>query len=77
MRQLSEAVANDHRLADCQKAVNFFFSQQIFIKQVVEISSKLPLHVTHNDTKINNLLFSKTSDNPCAIIDPDDWLLDA
>jgi len=73
MRQLSEAVANDYknRLADCQKVVDFCFSQQAFIEQVVEINNKLPVHVTHNDTKINNLLFSKTDNMPCAIIDLD------
>ncbi len=73
MRQLSEAVANDHenRLADCQIVVDFCFSQQHFIEKVVGLSSQLPLHVTHNDTKINNLLFSKTDDSPCAVIDLD------
>jgi Ser/Thr protein kinase RdoA (MazF antagonist) len=73
MRQLSDAVAsdNENRLSDCQEVVDFCLSQQCFIEQVVEISSKLPLHVTHNDTKINNLLFSKTDNSPCAVIDLD------
>ncbi|MCJ8292828.1 MAG: aminoglycoside phosphotransferase family protein [Colwellia sp.] len=72
MRQLKEAVANDiqGRLSDCQALVNFCFAQQSFIDHVVDISKKLPLHVTHNDTKINNLLFT-TGDKPCAVIDLD------
>jgi Ser/Thr protein kinase RdoA (MazF antagonist) len=72
MRQLKEAVANNNqdRLADCQALVKFCFEQQDFIDEVVDISKKLPLHVTHNDTKINNLLFT-TGDKPCAVIDLD------
>lgn len=72
MQQLSEAVQNDlqDRLADCRALVNFCFDQQQFIDHVVDISKKLPLHVTHNDTKINNLLFT-TGDKPCAVIDLD------
>ena len=73
MRQLREAVANDdeNRLSNCQEVVNFCLAQQGFTEQVVEIISKLPVHVTHNDTKINNLLFSKTDNMPCAVIDLD------
>jgi len=72
MRQLSEAVAKDSlgRLENCQHLVNFCFDQKDFINAVVEISKKLPLHVTHNDTKINNLLFSQ-GETPCAVIDLD------
>jgi len=72
MQQLKEAVTNDRqgRLSHCQALVNFCFAQQDFIEHVVDISKKLPLHVTHNDTKINNLLFT-TGDKPCAVIDLD------
>lgn len=72
MQQLTEAVKNDAkgRLAACQDLVDFCFAQQNFIEYVVNISQQLPLHVTHNDTKINNLLFT-TGDMPCAVIDLD------
>jgi Ser/Thr protein kinase RdoA (MazF antagonist) len=72
MSQLKEAVENNvqDRLADCQALVNFCFDQKDFIEHVVDISKKLPLHVTHNDTKINNLLFT-AGDKPCAVIDLD------
>lgn len=72
MRQLKAAVENDmqSRLSSCHASVDFCFAQQSFISHVTDISKKLPLHVTHNDTKINNLLF--TEDNtPCAVIDLD------
>ncbi len=73
MAQLTQAVADDHcnRLAQCQYLVDFCFEQQSFIEQVISISDKLPVHVTHNDTKINNLLFSRASNQPCAVIDLD------
>jgi len=72
MSQLTEAVANDSqgRLDACQGLVDFCFAQQEFINHVIDISRKLPLHVTHNDTKINNLLFT-IGDKPCAVIDLD------
>ena len=61
MRQLNEAVHNDlqGRLSSCHTLVNFCLAQQDFINHVIDISKKLPLHVTHNDTKINNLLFTE------------------
>lgn len=72
MRQLNEAVNSDSlgRLSNCQQLVDFCIDQKDFIKEVTDISKNLPLHVTHNDTKINNLLFTQ-GDNPCAVIDLD------
>ena len=32
---------------------------------------RLPLRVTHNDTKLNNILFDKDSDKPICVIDLD------
>ncbi len=34
-------------------------------------SGKLPVRVTHNDTKCNNVLFSKENDEPLVVIDLD------
>jgi Ser/Thr protein kinase RdoA (MazF antagonist) len=72
LSQLNEAIAAnaENRLNQCQEQVDFCLSQQGFIDEVIEISQKLPVHVTHNDTKINNLLFAK-GDLPCAVIDLD------
>lgn len=71
-QQLKTAVANDQhsRLLSCQTLVDFCFKQSQFIQQVIDISKNLPLRVTHNDTKINNLLFA-TNNKPCAVIDLD------
>lgn len=34
-------------------------------------AGELPLRVTHNDTKINNVLFDETNNNPLTVIDLD------
>lgn len=72
LKQLQTAVIqNNHaRLSASQHWVNFCFKQSAFVAHVNAISSHLPLHVTHNDTKINNLLFNHTN-KPCAVIDLD------
>lgn len=59
------------RLAQCGDLLAFCLAQHQFINDVVELENTLPLRVTHNDTKINNLLFSASNDNPIAVIDLD------
>ncbi|MFT5757870.1 MAG: hypothetical protein ACI9LM_002607 [Alteromonadaceae bacterium] len=71
--QLRIAINNDpaNRLSLCQDVVDFCLAQQCFISEVSTITLQLPLHVTHNDTKINNLLFSSETKKPIAVIDLD------
>jgi hypothetical protein len=59
------------RLSSCQFLVDFCFSAQKFIDEVAQLTLKLPIQVTHNDTKINNLLFCAKSKQPLAVIDLD------
>jgi len=59
------------RLDTCNTLVDYCLSQTSFIDDVINISEKLPLQVTHNDTKINNLLFDSKTNNPIAVIDLD------
>ncbi|MFT7429897.1 MAG: Ser/Thr protein kinase RdoA (MazF antagonist) [Colwellia sp.] len=59
------------RLSSCQALVDFCFAQQVFIDEVTSLTQQLPLQVTHNDTKINNLLFCAKSNQPLAVIDLD------
>lgn len=49
----------------------FVFSQQAFIKRVAATTLKVPVRATHNDTKLNNLLFDRLTGKPCAVIDLD------
>ena len=73
LNQLDDAIKLDSsgRLASCQKLVDYCLSQKEFISEVASISAQLPVHVTHNDTKINNLLFCSSNDAPAAVIDLD------
>ena len=61
------------RADECKEEIQFildrkdlaFFSMESYEK------GNLPLRVTHNDTKINNLLFDKTVRKPICVIDLD------
>ncbi len=45
----------------CKKEINFFLSREYIKDKSREIIDDLPLRVTHNDTKINNVIFSVPS----------------
>jgi thiamine kinase-like enzyme len=49
--------------------IHFIIEHQGIFKKINELN--LPLRVTHNDTKINNVLFDKTNGKAAAIIDLD------
>jgi hypothetical protein len=59
------------RLSSCQPLVDFCLSEQNFIDEVEQLTQQLPIQVTHNDTKINNLLFCTKSKKPLSVIDLD------
>ncbi len=65
------AQASTSKLATADSLISFVSENKSFVSHVNEISSKLPLRVTHNDTKINNLLFCKKTHQPKAVIDLD------
>lgn len=44
---------------------------QSFITEVNEITSQIPLRAVHHDTKINNLLFSRDTQQIAAVVDLD------
>lgn len=71
--QLHQAMENTSAslLLSAKTELEFIQSQSEFIESIVKTTATLPLHVTHNDTKINNLLFSKVTNNPIAVIDLD------
>lgn len=73
LTQLRTAVINDpqQRLSQCKNLVDFCFDQHNFIQRVADLVKELPIQVTHNDTKINNLLFNSESKKPIAVIDLD------
>lgn len=73
MAQLNLAISQDKagRLNSAKALVEQFISQQCFIEKVASVVAKLPLRITHNDTKINNLLFDLSTGEPHAVIDLD------
>lgn len=72
-KQLQKAItcSTNALLSKAKLAINFIQLQEAFFNDIAKITSKLPKRVTHNDTKINNLLFSQHSKKPVAVIDLD------
>lgn len=72
---LKEAIENDiaGRKHLVEKEIEFALSQEHYIDTVVDglASGELPLRVTHNDTKINNVLFDKDTEEGLCVIDLD------
>lgn len=70
--QLEEAhsKASEERLEKASKLYQFACEHKCIFEKVQELIDKgdLPLRVTHNDTKLNNVLIGKTNrDNYCVI----------
>ena len=73
LSQLNNAIASDprNRVTQCSELIALCLEQVSFIESVATLEATLPLRVTHNDTKINNLLFCSKSKSPLAVIDLD------
>jgi len=73
LSQLCDAAqsANKQRLMAAQTTIKQYFSQTEFIQLVNKLIEQLPQRITHNDTKINNLLFDESTLEPLAVIDLD------
>jgi Ser/Thr protein kinase RdoA (MazF antagonist) len=74
-RQLMEAVECDPfgRLAEVKAEVDFAKARCDFAStfEREHAAGRLPLRVTHNDTKLNNILFDKESGKPICVVDLD------
>lgn len=75
LRQLREAVERDSegRLQEVSAEVDFVLSREEFAGtfERAHKEGKLPLKVTHNDTKLNNILFDANDGRALCIIDLD------
>jgi len=73
--KLAASVAADPhgRVAQVREELEFLFCVQDQACLLTDMMNegKLPLRVTHNDTKINNVLFTKGSTDPLVVIDLD------
>jgi hypothetical protein len=74
-RSFNKAIERDEfeRVADCQSEIEFARTRVDAASQISAGLQKglLPCYSVHNDTKLNNILFSKTSGRGIAIVDLD------
>lgn len=61
------------RAASVEAEIDFALEQSVFANVVVEgmKNGEIPLRVTHNDTKINNILFDQESGEAVCVVDLD------
>ncbi len=61
------------RVAEVKEEIEFIRSHREIASRLTQLleSGKIPARVTHNDTKINNVLFNKDTGAPLAVIDLD------
>ena len=73
--QLKEAVAQDPcgRVAEVREEIDWLLSVEDMACKITDMEKRgeLPLRVTHNDTKINNVLFDRETLKPLVVIDLD------
>lgn len=73
--QLMEAAKNDviGRAKDVQAEIAFFTARKDEISMLVDFTEqgRLPLRVTHNDTKFNNILIDDETNDALSVIDLD------
>jgi predicted dehydrogenase/Ser/Thr protein kinase RdoA (MazF antagonist) len=61
------------KASTCVEAINFVLDRQDYVSTITKALSEglIPLRVTHNDTKINNILFDETTQKAVSVIDLD------
>ncbi len=69
------AVAEDKvgRVAGLEKEIDFFFDRRKMMNKIIALtaSGTLPLRVTHNDTKLNNVMIDDATGKAICVIDLD------
>jgi Ser/Thr protein kinase RdoA (MazF antagonist) len=72
---LQDAIARDavNRAAQCRVEIAFALARQPITTVVTDAiaSGAIPERITHNDTKINNILFDRDTDQTVCVIDLD------
>lgn len=73
--QLERAIKSDkdNRCADCQDLIDFAVKHRYLTSIIINklILEEIPVRVTHNDTKINNILISCDTNEAVCVIDLD------
>ena len=75
LRQLKESIAADSmgRLASAKPEAEFFLANEEMASRLQNMlqAGQLPLRVTHNDTKLNNVLLDNDTHKPLCVLDLD------
>ncbi len=75
LRQFREALANDAkgRAKDVKEEIDFVLSRASYTTRVTDAiaDGSIPLRVTHNDTKLNNVMLDAATHKPVCVIDLD------
>ena len=73
--QLRDAIAKDPvgRVGEVQEEIGYLMQMEEQACRLTDLqkAGKLPLRVTHNDTKINNVLFNPDDDTALVVVDLD------
>lgn len=73
--QLKDSIRSDNmgRAASVREEIDFAFAQEEIGSKLQHMreSGELPLRVTHNDTKLNNVLLDKTTRKSLCVLDLD------
>lgn len=79
VEQLKEAIDKNPagRLCEVQKEVDFALEYSRYADRITRetAAGSIPLRVTHNDTKLNNILFDKNTGKALCVIDLDTVML--
>ena len=61
------------RAASVQREIDFVLAREKYCGRIAELlnSKEMPLRVTHNDTKLNNVMLDDATGKACAVIDLD------
>lgn len=72
-QQFDAALKNPrvHQDPETEKMIDYYLERKDLLEKYGHFRKQLPLRVTHNDTKINNLIFAENMDRVNALIDLD------
>lgn len=75
LNKFCEAISEDvrGRAKEVEKEIDFYLSRGAYASRITSLiaSGDIPLRVTHNDTKLNNVLIDLDNDIAAAVIDLD------
>ncbi len=73
--RLEEAIAKDShgRVKECKNEIEFALAHKQFCSIVIDglADGSIPERITHNDTKINNVMLDDVTGKACSVIDLD------